>query len=230
MFCKKCGSEIPDGSKVCPACGNPLAGKGGKKPPKKKKSLTGWIAALSILLVLSAAALTGSLVLLFQQEGAEDVDATVPASYLNEAGFRNLFGVEETSETAAETSEVPLEISGFSIPNPLLPTETTATTAPSTAAAAGDFIFPDSNSTYLDRAELEALTPEQLRIARNEIYARLGRTFDDPELQNYFNSKSWYVGKYTPAEFDSYGDSILNEFELANSRLILEVEEAKKQS
>ena len=76
----------------------------------------------------------------------------------------------------------------------------------------------------------EALTLEQLRIARNEIYARLGRTFDDPELQNYFNSKSWYVGKYTPAEFDSYGDSILNEFELANSRLILEVEEAKKQS
>ena len=163
--------------------GIPWRGRAVKSRRRKRKGLTGWIAALSVLLVLSAAALTGSLVLLFQQEGAEDVDATVPASYLNEAGFRNLFGVEETSETAAKTSEVPLEISGFSIPNPLLSTETTATAAPSTAAAAGDFIFPDSNSTYLDRAELEALTPEQLRIARNEIYARLGRTFDDPELQ-----------------------------------------------
>lgn len=230
MFCKKCGLEIPDGSRVCPACGNPLSGKGGKRPPKKKKSLTGWIAALLVLLVLSAAALTGSLVLLFQQEGVEVVEATVPASSLNEAGFRKMFGVEETSETAAEILEESLEISGFSIPNPLLPTETTDSPVPSTAAGAGDFIFPDSNSTYLDRTELEALTLEQLRIARNEIYARLGRTFNDPEMQNYFNSKSWYVGKYTPAEFDSYGDSILNEFELANSRLILEVEEAKKQS
>ena len=40
-------------------------------------------------------------------------------------------------------------------------------------------------------------------IARNEIYARHGRKFNDSELQAYFNSKSWYKGTVNPEDFST---------------------------
>ena len=52
------------------------------------------------------------------------------------------------------------------------------------------YVLPDSNSRYLSYADLEGLSAEQLRIARNEIYARHGRMFNSKELRDYFNSKS----------------------------------------
>ena len=36
------------------------------------------------------------------------------------------------------------------------------------------------------------MSVRDLRRARNEIYARHGRTFNDDSLQSYFNSCSWY--------------------------------------
>lgn len=88
-----------------------------------------------------------------------------------------------------------------------------------------DYIFEDSNSRYLRDEEVYALTKEELRIARNEIYARHGRMFDDEELSAYFNSKSWYEPRYSAKEFDAKGDEIFNEYEYANKVLITAVEE-----
>ena len=87
-----------------------------------------------------------------------------------------------------------------------------------------EYILPYSDSQYYSQSELEALSDEELRLARNEIYARHGRMFDDEELQAYFDSKSWYEGIYTPEEFDAFGDSVFNEYELYNRDLIVEVE------
>ncbi len=44
-----------------------------------------------------------------------------------------------------------------------------------------EYIFPDSDSRYLTREEVEELSTEDLRLARNENFARLGRRFTDPE-------------------------------------------------
>lgn len=90
--------------------------------------------------------------------------------------------------------------------------------------AAGEYIFPNSDRAYLTREEVADLTPEQLRLARNEIYARHGRIFQDEELAAYFGSKSWYQPLYDPESFDALGDSILNEYEIANRDLIQEYE------
>ncbi|MCD8332860.1 MAG: YARHG domain-containing protein [Clostridiales bacterium] len=84
-----------------------------------------------------------------------------------------------------------------------------------------DYIFPNSNSSYLTESDLENLTAEELRIARNEIYARHGRIFSDESLNEYFNSTTWYTGTVSPDEFD---DSVLNEYEKANAALISEYE------
>jgi len=64
--------------------------------------------------------------------------------------------------------------------------------APARAPAFDGFIFPDSHQRLLGAAELRRLSPDQLRIARNEIYARRGRFFRDQALASYFSRFSWY--------------------------------------
>lgn len=94
----------------------------------------------------------------------------------------------------------------------------------SDTTAESEYIFEDSDQRELTESEIYALTKEQTRYARNEIYARHGRKFSDEELQNYFDSKSWYTPLYTPEEFDSKGDSIFNEYEFYNKNLIDRIE------
>lgn len=77
------------------------------------------------------------------------------------------------------------------------------------------YILPDSDSIYLKQEELENLSKDYLRLARNEIYARHGYIFNDDELKMYFERQSWYKGTVTDVS-----DSELNEFEKANIELI----------
>lgn len=58
-------------------------------------------------------------------------------------------------------------------------------------------------------------------MARNEIYARHGRIFEDEELNEYFQSKSWYEGYLTADEFD---DSVLSDIERKNLDTIVNYE------
>jgi len=58
---------------------------------------------------------------------------------------------------------------------------------------AGDFgyspwLFPDSDSRYLTPGELAALSPDELWIARNEIYARRGYIFNTARGKAYARS------------------------------------------
>ena len=55
-------------------------------------------------------------------------------------------------------------------------------TDPQQTTDTGEYIFPNSNSAYLTREQVAALTLDQLRLARNEIYARHGRIFQGPAL------------------------------------------------
>ncbi len=91
-----------------------------------------------------------------------------------------------------------------------------------------EFILSDTGRIYYDRYYLEQLSDEELRIARNEIYARHGRTFRDQALQDYFNSKSWYVPMYDPDEFDRMQEQILNDCEKSNRDLIVEIEKERR--
>lgn len=64
-----------------------------------------------------------------------------------------------------------------------------------------------------------ALFAEDLRVLRNEIYARHGRVFKDVKLQKYFETQSWY--KANP----EFVDDQLNEIEIQNLAKIKEAEE-----
>lgn len=84
-----------------------------------------------------------------------------------------------------------------------------------------DYIIDDSDSRYLYLEELEELSAEELFYARNEIYARCGRLFNDEGLQAYFDSKEWYHGTISPEDFT---EEMLNDYERKNAVFIREYE------
>lgn len=84
-----------------------------------------------------------------------------------------------------------------------------------------DYIFPYSDIEYLQEWELYDLSAQELKIARNEIYARHGRMFQDDSLQAYFNSCNWYTPSIAPEDFK---ESMLNAVEIANRDLIVSYE------
>ena len=119
-----------------------------------------------------------------------------------------------------ESSEMPDIIQGYRTDVILEENETEG--AEEGVAEESDYIIPDSDSRYLSREEISRLSLQQINYAKNEIYARRGRLFNSVELQNYFNSKSWYYGSIAPADFDSV--VTLNEYEIANASLLSEIE------
>lgn len=87
----------------------------------------------------------------------------------------------------------------------------------SNSSASSDYVLPGSSNQYLSASDVKNLSSYQLMIARNEIYARHGRKFNDSELQTYFNSKSWYKGTVNPEDFST---SVFNDYEIKNIQLI----------
>lgn len=67
--------------------------------------------------------------------------------------------------------------------------------------------------------------PDELAIAKNEIYVRHGRMFKNKAINDYFLSKSWYHPICTPEQFDALGDSQFNQYELANRDLLVMLED-----
>ena len=123
---------------------------------------------------------------------------------------------EEAQETVKEVTPVPTQ--------ELTPTPTQETPAQETPVnIADEYIIPDSSTRYLSNADLNPLTEWEIRVARNEIYARHGRMFKSQELTDYFKSKSWYVPSIPPEQFDN---SYLNTFEIENLKFITNYEKA----
>jgi hypothetical protein len=56
-----------------------------------------------------------------------------------------------------------------------------------------DFIFPDSDTRLLTPGDLQGHSKDELRIARNEIFARRGRYFNSPDLVARFSGFAWYA-------------------------------------
>lgn len=85
------------------------------------------------------------------------------------------------------------------------------------------YILPDSSDRELTEEDLQGLSKEQLRLARNEIYARHGRIFQDETLKTYFEAQDWYVGSILPEDFSD--TEILTDLELDNANFILQHED-----
>ena len=83
------------------------------------------------------------------------------------------------------------------------------------------YVIPVSSMVALEKEHFENLSNNELWIARNEIYARHGKIFQNEYLSSYFQSCSWYEAKEGKNEID---ERELNEVEIANLNLIIAAE------
>lgn len=73
-------------------------------------------------------------------------------------------------------------------------------------------------SSKLTDSDLKNLDKAQLRILRNAIYARYGKTFKSVDLQSLFECYSWYKKN------QDYSDSMINDVDRYNIQMILKYE------
>lgn len=81
-----------------------------------------------------------------------------------------------------------------------------------------DYIFPNSSTRKLTKAEIREVDSDLWEYGRNEIYARHGYKFTKSKFKNYFSGKSWYKA-------GGFSTSDLNEIEWYNMELIRWMEE-----
>ena len=94
-----------------------------------------------------------------------------------------------------------------------------------TAVDDDTYIFPNSDTEYLTKSDLSGMSKSEINLAKNELYARHGRKFKSKELQEYFESKDWYVPKYSPKQWDKKGDTFFfNKYEIKNRDLLKKYE------
>lgn len=92
-----------------------------------------------------------------------------------------------------------------------------------------EYFYPDTEKRLLTQEDLwsKSLNLTDLSIARNEIYARHGRIFQDAFLNAVFRTKDWYQPLYSADEFEQKAEPF-SETELANIQTISEYEDYLK--
>lgn len=228
MFCTKCGAQIKDGGKFCPKCGTPLKGtppetkrQESVEMPEQKKGIGSMpvIVGLVLLILLLLAGIGGGAYYFLTHNSAQtareddedDAEGEEDKETENEAE-------EETEGQSMSDEEEKLQVN-------IVFTDETADAQDAWMDA--DFVLDFSAWREITEEDLEGLNPDQLRIARNEIYARHGRTFLDEELNQWFDGKEWYQDiseKHSPEEFDSLSPSPLSDLERRNAAFISEYE------
>lgn len=210
MFCKNCGTQLKDGAAFCTNCGVKIVPVGQEVyelPTGTKKSLQIPVIIAAFLIVAVIGCL-GAVLLLKGRDSDEDVAA------------QDIISEEDDSEE--EVNEEPVEEQELADEAAKENGEQEIQAIEEPAEEENQYVLPNSDSAYLSLSDLTGLTKEECRLARNELYARHGRKFDDEGLQEYFNEKDWYQGYIEPSDFS---DSVLNEFEMANRDLIVRYEE-----
>lgn len=221
------GSYYPQGQmKICPLCHTPVPA-GTKRCPicqtKLKKVPWGLIAAGIAVgagalagIVLAVLVITG-VIRIGDSEESKPVQEPVSDAAREDQEAQRPSEKEDKEEKADETvpdSEKPAAAEN----QEQEPEEEPA------ASALEEYILSESSQRLLSASELVNLSSEELRLARNEIYARHGRKFQNPQMQAYFNARSWYSGTIAPEDFT---EDLLSEMEKRNIALIQEEEQRR---
>lgn len=235
MFCKNCGKELKDGALFCTSCGQKVLMPGAsaqshqpevQKPvqrvsvpkpagrPKSTVNLILWIVAG--ILMVALAVMGYFLWSKLSNHPAEDdeVIETMEDSMTDSMPE----DVQEPPDSEDEEDIAPAEPAEK--PEETEPAEEPEEEAPEEEEVS-QYFLPTSSSEYLTMSDLEGFSQDDCRMARNELYARHGRRFDDPNLQAYFDALDWYEGTIEPTDFD---ESVMNDYEIANRDLIVQYE------
>ncbi len=87
-----------------------------------------------------------------------------------------------------------------------------------------DAYILDTDSRYIAESDLYPFSEEEVKLIRNEIYARHGYSFTLDKFRDYFGEKSWY--REDPAvNVNTFGTEQMNDYERANVDVIKAYEE-----
>jgi hypothetical protein len=89
------------------------------------------------------------------------------------------------------------------------------------------YIIDGSDSGYFDASYFKNLSNDELRLARNEIYARHGYRFSDKGLTQFYHSGGLWYGT---ALLKAQNPLVLTEIEKLNVELIATIEKERKQA
>ena len=78
--------------------------------------------------------------------------------------------------------------------------------------------YPDASIRILSSSELRGYSKRELKLMRNEIFARHGYIFKTDEMKKHFSSKQWYEPKYNDV------NSMLTDIEQQNIKTIQQLE------
>lgn len=185
MRCSNCGAELPDGSKFCGFCGKVQQNKPEPAPAQKNNALKIVIPIVTATVTLAIIAVV--LVLLFIGPRKPQTNELPGLSQ----------GDNAVVEQETEEADSPLPQT-----NPYHVCFTTEDA----------FLLPESHCAYLNHSHIGDFSEQQLEIARQELYARYGCAFSDPDVQAYFDAHTWYE--------NTGASATLNEFEKANEVLL----------
>lgn len=166
-----------------------------------------------LICLIAAAVLIESLLIIaitprsdgYEECDFEDMGCTTDEEYDYYTGSGSsateAFGYEdETSLSAEPTEESDVDISEGS-------------------TTSGPIDIKVLTTRRLTEEDIAGMTREELRIARNEVYARHGYIFKSQELREYFGSKSWYQPMYSEVtslslnEFEQYNVDFIKRYE-----------------
>lgn len=128
--------------------------------------------------------------------------------------------VDEVTEIKADIDYPDPETMTSTFKTPAKVEDVTVTPPSDNNAGIEGYILSFSGTRIVSSDDLSGLTPWELKVARNEIYARYGRPFVHKDLSCYFAKQSWYT--LNP----DYSDESLSEFDTKNAAIILNYEKS----
>jgi len=122
--------------------------------------------------------------------------ATIAASVMTILSVGGLVLVNGPPAARAQATP-PIMAASMTMPEPAARRSTGPAIVPIKTAITSDaaepaLLFPDSSTRELSEEEVAGLSRDDLRVARNEILARNGRIFRDPDARDYFARFAWY--------------------------------------
>lgn len=144
----------------------------------------------------------------------ENIDAIIP--YID-AGGDLCCAARIYSMAGAEFYWYLVNLTGTSKPTPIACNVDHA----AQRAAGGDllqYFIENCDCHYFKEEDVKDFDEEMCLYARNAVFAKSGRKFNTPELQDYFEQYAWYDPHIEPDDFTS---DMFNEIQRANVDLIL---------
>lgn len=238
------GGQPSPAASEAPRSGQAASGSDAPSLKKKKSPLVPILLGVAAILFVSLAcfggymAASGKLAALFGQTDsgreAEEEEETSREEKTDRSNSKDQ--EEDQEETQAESTTAASETTAAAA-------ETTAARETqygmsaggetTTAFAATQSSEPEDKLLYfIENSDREVFTADYLesfdanmcRLARNGIYARLGRKFKDASITEYFGQFDWYNPTIEPERFS---DSLLNSYQVANRDLIVAYEAQK---